>query len=165
MKKIISLILSLGLSLVALAQNVSVSGVVVDSDGQPIVGAFVVERGTTNGTMTDAQGAFTLRAAEGAALEVSCIGYASQNVTATSARALRIVLADDMEMLEETVVVGYGVRYECAEVLTFYDLKVRKILRLNYANLIAFVCKCFVEDCYGPCVAFADLVEVCKKSC
>ncbi|MBQ6245112.1 MAG: TonB-dependent receptor [Bacteroidales bacterium] len=110
MKKIITLILSLGLSLVALAQNVSVTGVVVDSDGQPIVGAFVVERGTTNGTMTDAQGAFTLRAAEGAALEVSCIGYASQNVTATAARALRIVLADDMEMLEETVVVGYGVQ-------------------------------------------------------
>ena len=110
MKRIATLILSLGLSLVALAQNVSVKGVVVDTDGQPIVGAFVVERGTTNGTMTDVDGAFSFRAAEGAALEVSCIGYASQNVTATAARELRIVLQDDAEMLEETVVIGYGVQ-------------------------------------------------------
>ena len=110
MKKIISLILALGLSLVALAQGVSVSGVVVDNAGQPIVGAFVVERGTTNGTMTDVDGAFSLRATDGAVLEVSCLGYMSQNVTATAGRALRVVLADDTQMLEETVVVGYGVQ-------------------------------------------------------
>ena len=69
MKKFISLILSLGLSLAALAQNVAVRGVVVDSEGQPIVGAFVVERGTSNGTMTDADGGFSLSAATGAVLE------------------------------------------------------------------------------------------------
>ena len=110
MKKILSLILSLGLSLVALAQNASVSGVVLDTAGQPIVGAFVVERGTTNGTMTGEDGTFSFRASEGAQLEITCIGYESQRVTATSARELRIVLADDAEMLEETVVIGYGVQ-------------------------------------------------------
>ena len=110
MKKIFSLILSLGLSLAAFAQGVPVKGVVLDSEGQPIVGAFVVERGTTNGTMTDVDGNFSFRATEGASLEVSCIGYASQTVTATSARELRIVLPDDAEMLEETVVIGYGVQ-------------------------------------------------------
>ena len=110
MKKIFTLILSLGLSLAALAQGVSVKGVVVDAAGQPVVGAFVVERGTTNGTMTDVDGAFSFRATEGASLEVTCIGYRSQNVTATAARELRVVLEDDAEMLEETVVVGYGVQ-------------------------------------------------------
>ncbi len=110
MKKILSLILSLGLSLVALAQNASVKGVVVDAAGQPIVGAFVVERGTTNGTMTGEDGTFSFRASEGAQLEITCIGYESQRVTATAARELRIVLADDAEMLEETVVIGYGVQ-------------------------------------------------------
>ena len=110
MKKIITLILSLGLSLAALAQGVSIKGVVVDTAGQPVVGAFVVERGTTNGTMTDVDGAFSFRATEGASLEVTCIGYRSQNVTATAVRELRIVLEDDAEMLDETVVVGYGVQ-------------------------------------------------------
>ena len=62
MKKIFSLILSLGLSLAAFAQGVPVKGVVLDSEGQPIVGAFVVERGTTNGTMTDVDGNFSFRA-------------------------------------------------------------------------------------------------------
>ena len=110
MKKILSLILSAGLCLAAMAQGVPVSGVVVDSAGQPIVGAFVVERGTTNGTTTGLDGDFSIRATEGATLEVSCIGYESQNVTATGARALRVVLKDDAEMLEETVVIGYGVQ-------------------------------------------------------
>ena len=75
MKKILSLILSAGLCLAAMAQGVPVSGVVVDSAGQPIVGAFVVERGTTNGTTTGLDGDFSIRATEGATLEVSCIGY------------------------------------------------------------------------------------------
>ena len=75
MKKIATLILSLGLSLVAMAQGLSVKGVVLDDANQPIVGAFVVEAGTSNGTMTDVDGSFSLRVAKGAVLEVSCIGY------------------------------------------------------------------------------------------
>ena len=61
MKKIITLILSLGLSLVAMAQGVTFKGEVLDSSNQPIVGAFIVEQGTANGTMSGADGAFSLR--------------------------------------------------------------------------------------------------------
>ena len=110
MKKFASLILALGLSLAAMAQGIAVNGVVVDASGEPVVGAFVVERGTTNGTMTDLDGAFSFRASANAALEVSCIGYKSQNVTAVAGQFLRVVLEDDAEMLEETVVIGYGVQ-------------------------------------------------------
>ncbi len=110
MKKIASLILALGLSLAAMAQNVTVSGVVLDDARQPIIGAFVVEQGTQNGTMTGVDGDFTLRAARGAVLEISCIGYVTQQVTVTGDQKLEIILPEDTQMLEETVVVGYGVQ-------------------------------------------------------
>ena len=75
MKKIATLILGLALSIAALAQGAKLSGVVRDSANQPVVGAFIVEQGTTNGTMTDESGAFSLNVANGAVVEVSCVGY------------------------------------------------------------------------------------------
>ena len=136
MKKIASLILALGLSLAAMAQGVAVNGVVTDASGEPVVGAFVVERGTTNGTMTDLEGNFSFRASAGASLEVSCIGYKSQNVTATAGQFLRIVLQDDAEMLEETVVIGYGVQKKSVVTasissVTSDDLKVQSQTRVD----------------------------------
>ncbi len=110
MKKIVTLILSLGLSLVALAQNVTFKGVVKDSSDQPVVGAFLVEQGTSNGTMSAADGSFSLRVRPGATVEISCLGYESQTVQLTADTVLDIVLREDAEMLEETVVVGYGVQ-------------------------------------------------------
>ena len=110
MKKIAALILALGLSLAAFAQNLTVTGVVLDESRQPIVGAFIVEQGTTNGTSAGLDGDFTLRVPAGAVLEVSCIGYVTRTVTVTSEQKLEIILQDDTQMLEETVVVGYGVQ-------------------------------------------------------
>ncbi len=93
-----------------MAQGLSVKGVVLDDANQPIVGAFVVEAGTSNGTMTDVDGAFSIRVAKGAVLEVSCIGYQTRQVTVDGDQNLTVVLQDDTQMLEETVVVGYGVQ-------------------------------------------------------
>ena len=87
MKKFASLILALGLSLAAWAQNVTVSGVVLDDARQPIIGAFVVEQGTSNGTVTGVDGAFSFRVAPGAVLEISCIGYVTQTAAAAPARS------------------------------------------------------------------------------
>ncbi|MBR5064333.1 MAG: carboxypeptidase-like regulatory domain-containing protein, partial [Bacteroidales bacterium] len=75
MKRIASLILAAGLSLVAMAQNSTLKGVVVDSANQPVIGAFVVEQGTNNGTMTGVDGDFALTTRRGAGVEISCIGY------------------------------------------------------------------------------------------
>ena len=111
MKKLASLILAAGLSLVAMAQNATFKGVVQDSAGAPIVGAFVVEQGTMNGTMTGTDGDFSLVVRSGAAVEVSCLGYATQVITvAADQEGAVIVLTDDTQMLEETVVIGYGVQ-------------------------------------------------------
>ena len=110
MKKIATLIIGLALSLAALAQNASLGGVVRDSAGEPVVGAFIVQQGTANGTMTDDGGTFLLSVPSGAVVEVSCIGYETQTITVTGDQTLDIVLKDDSQMLEETVVIGYGVQ-------------------------------------------------------
>ncbi len=110
MKKLAAMILVLGLSVAAFAQNITVSGVVLDAARQPIIGAFVVEQGTSNGTSASLDGEFSIKVKPGAVLEVSCIGYVTRTVTVSNEQRLEIILEDDNEMLEETVVVGYGVQ-------------------------------------------------------
>ena len=88
----------------ALAQTSS--GKVVDSNGVPVIGAAIVVPGTTNGAVTDVDGAFSINVAPGTKFEVSCIGYVTKTVT--SAVNMSIVLEEDSEMLAETVVIGYG---------------------------------------------------------
>ena len=92
----------------AFAQNQAISGKVLDAGGEPVIGAAVMVPGTTNGATTDLNGAFSIRVAPGTTLEVSCIGYTTIRVTA--ANGMTVTLEDDAEMLEETVVIGYGVQ-------------------------------------------------------
>lgn len=110
MKRIATLILALGFSLIAVAQNQTLRGTVLDSGNQPIVGAFVVEQGTANGAMTGVDGEFAITTRKGAPVEISCIGYATQVITNNGEQDLVVILADDAQMLEETVVIGYGVQ-------------------------------------------------------
>ena len=96
---------------VASAQNrgITVKGSVVDSDGLPVIGAGVTLRGTTTGVAADADGNFTLTVpGEDAVLEVSALGYVTQEVTVGRQRTFTIVLRDDAETLDATVVVAYG---------------------------------------------------------
>ena len=89
----------------AFAQS-TVNGVVKDSAGEPLIGVNVIEKGTTNGTVTDVDGKFTLNVAPGKTLVISYIGYKTQEVTAS--RNLNIILKEDSELMDEVVVVGYG---------------------------------------------------------
>lgn len=91
----------------ALAQT-SVKGTVTDEAGEPIIGASILEKGTTNGTITDFDGNFELRTKSGATLVVSYVGYITQEVRAAS--SLNVVLKEDTEVLDELIVVGYGVQ-------------------------------------------------------
>ncbi len=100
MKKLAAMILVLGLSVAAFAQNITVSGVVLDAARQPIIGAFVVEQGTSNGTSASLDGEFSLKVAPGSVLEVSCIGYVTRTVTVSNEQRLEIILEDDTQMLE-----------------------------------------------------------------
>ena len=84
----------------------TVSGLVVDASGDPVIGASVVEIGTTNGIITDMDGKFTLNVKPGATLRISFVGYQTQETKAS--KTMKVVLKEDSEMLSEVVVVGYG---------------------------------------------------------
>lgn len=96
------------LATVAWAQTKTVTGVVTDADGDPLVGAAVVEAGTTNGTITDMDGRFRLEVPVGARLEVSYLGCRTQEVTVGAEDVYQVVLREDAEVLDEVVVTGYG---------------------------------------------------------
>ena len=108
MKKLFFAVLSLILSVSVWAQT-TVKGVVVDQAGQPVIGAGVVQVGNaSNGAVTDLDGTFTVKVPSTASLQVSCVGYASQTVAVGGQTQLRIVLAEDSEMLNDVVVVAFG---------------------------------------------------------
>lgn len=91
----------------SVSQQVSkIKGNVVDSNGEPIIGATIMEKGTTNGTVTDLDGNFVLNVAPGAIIQISYIGFATQELKASD--NLRIKLKEDTEVLDEVVVVGFG---------------------------------------------------------
>ena len=87
-------------------KQITVKGVVTDMRGEPIIGANVVEKGTTNGGITDINGKIRMNVKAGALLQISFVGYTTQEIKATP--NLRVVLKDDTELLDEVVVVGYG---------------------------------------------------------
>ena len=89
------------------AQKVTVNGTVSDNLG-PVAGASVVEKGTTNGTMTDGDGNYSLSVKKGATLEISCIGYATQEIPVGDQTRIDALLKEDALFLDEVVVVGYG---------------------------------------------------------
>ena len=89
------------------AQNLRVEGTVLDELGEGLIGAGVVIQGTTNGTITDAGGNFTLSVPSGTTLEISCVGYATQAVQVTGP-TLTVQMEVDSRALEESVVIAYG---------------------------------------------------------
>ncbi len=87
-------------------QTNTVTGIITDVSGEPIIGASILEKGTTNGTTTDMDGKFVLNVKPGAVLQISFIGFTTQEVKAT--KNMKIVLKEDSKLLQEVVVVGYG---------------------------------------------------------
>ena len=93
------------------AQNVTVRGKVSDSRGEPVIGATVMlSSNQTVGTQTDLNGNYSISVPSNASLVYSCVGYATQTVAVAGRSVIDIVLAEDAEFLEETVVIGYGVQ-------------------------------------------------------
>ncbi|HAL65016.1 MAG TPA: SusC/RagA family TonB-linked outer membrane protein, partial [Bacteroidales bacterium] len=84
------------------------TGKVTDEAGEPVIGANIIEKGTTNGTVTDVDGNFSLQVAENAVLQISYIGYLPQDINTSNKTTFNIVLVEDTKALEELVVIGYG---------------------------------------------------------
>ena len=95
----------------AYAQGKTVSGTVLDKSGESVIGASVVVKGTTNGTITDFDGKFTLsNVPNNASLEISFVGYKTQVIPVQGKTTFNVTMAEDTEVLDEVVVVGYGVQ-------------------------------------------------------
>lgn len=105
-KSLVTLSLSM-LCLVTFAQSHQLMGTVVDGTGESVIGANVLEVGTTNGVITDINGNFRIEVQPNAKIQVSFIGYITQTITVGEQKTIRITLADDSQSLEEVVVIGY----------------------------------------------------------
>ena len=107
-KRLLSLLLSVMLAIVAFAQNQTFTGKIVDANGDPVIGATIVQKGTSNTVASDFDGSFSINAPAGAELEISFVGYVKQTVRARN--NMEIVMTEDSELLNEVVVIGYGVQ-------------------------------------------------------
>lgn len=92
----------------SLAQTIQLTGTVIDTKGESLIGASIQEKGTTNGCITDFDGNFTLNVAPQATLIISYMGYVTQEIALNGQRNLKVTMKEDTEMLDEVIVVGYG---------------------------------------------------------
>ncbi len=117
-KSILLLFLCFFSSIGMMAQTKSITGTVTDGAGETVIGASVVEVGTTNGTITDFDGKFTLKVSQGAKITVTYIGYTPQTFTVGAENHYNVILKEDTEVLDEVVVVGYGVKQKRSTLTT-----------------------------------------------
>ena len=114
----------------AVQQTKKVSGVVNDAAG-PVIGATVLEKGTSNGVVTDLDGNFSLDVQPGATLVISYIGYKTQEILVGNQSTFSVMLAEDSDVLEEVVVVGYGVQKKKLVTGATLEVKGENIAKLN----------------------------------
>lgn len=134
--KVCAAVLSLfGMSVIPMgAQSVLSGTVVTASDGQPIVGAYVLVKGTTVGTTTEVDGTFRIEASSGTILEVSQMGYVTRQVKASD--GIRIALDEDQLWLDDVVVVGYGVQKKKLVTGSTVQVKGDDIAKLNTVDVL-----------------------------
>lgn len=102
------LLLSFMFPVFGFAQTIEITGTVSDGDNMPVIGASVLEKGTTNGIITDLDGKFKLSVSPNGTLSISYVGYQTQEVPINNQTVFNITLKEDTELLDEVVVVGYG---------------------------------------------------------
>src|SRR5690554_4885278 len=109
-RKLIYLIFALLCSTNLMSQKIEVTGKVIDEISNPIIGATVLEKGTTNGTVSDMNGNFALNVEENSTLSISYIGYLTREIQVTEKGSLEVVLQEDTEVLDEVIIVGTSIR-------------------------------------------------------
>ena len=119
----------------AMAQTVRISGTVRDAIG-PVIGASIIESGTQNGTITDLDGNFTLNVKPGASIEISSIGYRTQVIAIGDRTTFDVALEEDTELLEEVVMVGYGVQKKKLVTGSTVQVKGEDLVKLNSTNAL-----------------------------
>lgn len=135
LQRLLPIIILLLAGMNAWAQTKQVSGVVTDGTGETVIGASVLEKGTTNGTITDLDGKFILTVNDNAVLQISYVGYTTQEVPVKGKTSFNITLKEDSEMLEEVVVVGYGAQKKESVVGAISQVSNKELLQSPAANV------------------------------
>jgi TonB-linked SusC/RagA family outer membrane protein len=118
------------------AQSTSITGVVKDTTGETVIGASVLEKGTTNGTITDIDGHFQLNTNNrNAVLQVSFVGYQTQEISLNGKTSVTVTLIEDAEILDEVVIVGYGSQKKESVVGAISQVSSKELLRSPAANI------------------------------
>ena len=105
---LLTLLLTFVVSLTAFGQTTTFSGTVVDANGEPIIGASIIQKGTSNGSISDLDGKFTIKVDASATIVISYVGY--QTVECKPSADMRIVMKEEAKLLNDVVVIGYGVQ-------------------------------------------------------
>ena len=126
-------------SAAVLQQVKKITGVIKDATGEPVIGANVIVKGTTNGTMSDIDGKFSLEVPAGAVLSISYIGYVAQEIPVKNQTDLNILLKEDSEMLDEVVVVGYGVQKKSDVTGSVTSVSKERLEKLPVTNVLQAV--------------------------
>ena len=113
----------------------TVTGTVLDPTGEPVIGANVVIQGTTEGTITDLDGKFSLEVPEDGILQISYIGFNTQNVAVKGKNSFSVKLSEDSEMLDEVVVVGYGSSTKRDLIASVSTVKTEQMSNLPVTNI------------------------------
>ena len=112
-----------------------IKGTIADESGEPIIGANIIEKGTQNGTISDADGHFTLEIKNNATLIISFIGYKTKEFVAGNVSSINIKLSEDTETLSEVVVVGYGVQKRASVTGSVASIQAKDITTVKTANV------------------------------
>ena len=130
------LILSILCFFAICAKAQTVSGVVNDESGEPVIGATVRVQGTSEGTVTDFNGKFSIKVASNATLTISSVGYLTQKVSVGGKSNITVTLAEDNTTLEDVVVIGYGVQKKKLVTGATVQVKGDEIAKLNTTNAL-----------------------------
>ena len=136
MKKYLLILCCLCASVMAFAQQQTVSGTVVDDFGQPLIGVSILEKGTTNGVITDMDGNFTLKlTSDSRILVFSYIGYKTREVSVAGKSTVNVTMSEDAEQLDEVVVVGYGVQKKSSMTASVSSVSSKEIVKTMSSNV------------------------------
>ena len=138
-KQVVGILLALAMPVCALAQNVTVKGQVKDGAGEPLMAAAVAEVGTSNGVATDLNGNYTITVASDATLQFSFMGYNTVTEPVRGRTTINVTLSEDVELLDEVVVVGYGTQRKKLVTTSTVNISADKIAATNSIDAIGAI--------------------------
>ena len=135
MKHYLLALLSFFMAMSAFAQKTTVSGFVLDQNKEPLIGVSVMEKGTTNGVVTDFDGKYTIQVEPNSTLVFSYVGYTKREVAVNNQTTIDVNMIEDQALIDEVVVVGYGVQKKSSMTASVSTVSAKEITKQVTSNV------------------------------